>query len=89
IREALAEPVNAIVQAVRLTLERTPPELAADIIDRGIIMTGGGALLRGLDQRLQEETGLPVNISEDPLSCVVRGAGRVLEDTDSYTKILF
>ncbi|OPX31531.1 MAG: rod shape-determining protein [Candidatus Latescibacteria bacterium 4484_181] len=89
IREALAEPVNSIVEAVRLTLERTPPELAADIIDRGIIMTGGGALLRGLDQRLREETGLPVNIAEDPLTCVVRGTGRVLEDTDFYSKILF
>ncbi|HID95826.1 MAG TPA: rod shape-determining protein [Candidatus Latescibacteria bacterium] len=89
IREALSEPVNAIVEAVRISLERTPPELAADIIDRGIIMTGGGALLRGLDKRLRDETGLPINVIEDPLTCVVRGTGKVLEDTGAYSKVLF
>jgi len=88
IREALAEPVNAIVEAVRQALERTPPELAADILDRGIILTGGGALLRGLDKRLRQETNLPVNVAEDPLTCVVRGTGKVLENMAQYSKVL-
>ena len=78
IREALSEPVNAIVEAVRSCLERTPPELAADIVDKGIVLAGGGALLRNLDLLLSEETGLPVAIAEDPLSCVVFGSGKVL-----------
>lgn len=88
IREALNGTVNSILEAVRQTLEQTPPELAADILDRGIIMTGGGALLRGLDRRLMEETGLPVIVADDPLTCVVRGTGRVLEDIDQYQKML-
>ncbi len=88
IREALIEPVSQIVTAVRLTLEKTPPELAADILDRGIMLTGGGALLRGLDIRLREETNLPILIDEDPLTCVVRGSGKVLDDLDSYSKVL-
>lgn len=88
IREALAEPVNAIIEAVRQNLEKTPPELAADILDRGIILTGGGALLRGLDNRLVEETSLPVIVADDPLTCVVRGTGRVLEDISLYQKVL-
>lgn len=88
IAEALAESVSAIIDAVRQTLEQTPPELAADILDRGIIMTGGGALLRGLDRRLVEETSLPVIVADDPLTCVVRGTGKVLEDIEGYQKVL-
>lgn len=89
IREAISEPLNAITEAVMLSLERTPPEVAADIIDRGIILTGGGALLRGLDKRFREETNLPVHVAEDPLTCVVRGTGIILENLSSYRKILF
>ncbi|MBF0588146.1 MAG: rod shape-determining protein [Magnetococcales bacterium] len=88
ILDALAEPINAIVEGVRVALERTPPELAADIVDRGIVLTGGGALLRGLDTLLAEETGLPVIIAEDPLSCVVMGSGRALEELDTMSDIL-
>ncbi len=88
IREALKEPVEAIIEAVKQALERTPPELAADILDKGIIMTGGGALLKGLDKRLREEANLPVNVAEDPLTCVVRGTGKVLEDMNHYSKVL-
>lgn len=88
IREALSETVDIIVEAVRQTLEQTPPELAADILERGIILTGGGALLRNLDKRLRQETNLPVNVAEDPLTCVVRGTGRVLENFDKYYKVL-
>ncbi len=80
IRGALAETVNVIVDAVRIALERTPPELSADIVDRGIVLTGGGSLLKNLDKRLREETGLPVAMAEDPLSTVVLGAGRMLSD---------
>jgi rod shape-determining protein MreB len=87
IREALAEPVSVIVDAVRQALERTPPELSADIMDRGIVLSGGGALLRNLDQRLREETGLPVVLAEDPLASVVLGAGRVLEDINLLRKV--
>src|SRR5439155_416973 len=81
IRRALGEPVRAIVQAVHDALERIPPELSADIFDRGIILTGGGAMLKNLDKRLREETGLPVQLAEDPLSSVVLGAGRILSGT--------
>ncbi len=88
VREALSEPIAQIVDAVRISLERTPPELAADILDRGIILSGGGALLRGLDQRLREETNLPINVVEDPLTCVVRGTGKVLENLPEYSKML-
>jgi len=88
IQEALSEPVSAIVEAVKMTLERTPPELAADILDRGILLTGGGALLKGLDQRLRKETNLPVNLAEDPLTCVVWGTGKILENLDAYAKVL-
>jgi rod shape-determining protein MreB len=87
IREALAEPVSTIVDAVRQALERTPPELSADIMDRGIVLSGGGALLRNLDQRLRDETGLPVVLAEDPLASVVLGAGRVLENIDLLRKV--
>ncbi len=89
IREALAEPLNAITDAVMLSLERTPPEVAADILDRGIILTGGGALLRGLDRRIRNETNLPVHVAEDPLTCVVRGTGIILDDISAYRKVLF
>ncbi|HXU44863.1 MAG TPA: rod shape-determining protein [Thermoanaerobaculia bacterium] len=87
IREALAEPVAAIVEAVRMALERTPPELSADIMDKGIVLSGGGALLRNLDQRLRDETGLPVLLAEDPLCSVVLGTGRVLSDIDLLRKV--
>ncbi len=80
IREALVEPVNAIVDAVRVTLERTPPELAADIVDKGIVLAGGGALLKNLDTLISEDTKLPVTTAEDPLTCVARGSGKVLDD---------
>ncbi|MBN8705032.1 MAG: rod shape-determining protein [Bacteroidetes bacterium] len=88
IRDSLNEPIEAIVAAVRQALEKTPPELAADILDRGIMLTGGGALIRGLDQRIREETGLPVHVADDPLTAVVRGTGRVLEDIDRYKAVL-
>jgi rod shape-determining protein MreB len=87
IRDALAEPVNAIVEAVKVTLERTPPELAGDIADRGIVLAGGGALLKNLDQLLREETGLPVFLAEDPLSAVVMGAGKALEELDLLRRV--
>jgi rod shape-determining protein MreB len=87
IREALAEPIGNIVETVRTALERTPPELAADIIDQGIVLAGGGALLRGLDVLLREETGLPVTIAEDALSAVVLGAGRLLDELDLLRKV--
>jgi rod shape-determining protein MreB len=88
VREALSETVDIIIEAVRQALERTPPELASDILERGIILTGGGALLRGLDKRLRQETNLPVNVAEDPLTCVARGTGKVLSDFPGYTKVL-
>ncbi len=84
IREALREPTNAIVDAVRVTLERTPPELAADIVDRGVVLAGGGALLRGLDQLLAKETGLHVTIAEDPLTAIVLGTGKYLEGLKTF-----
>ncbi|MBF8297107.1 MAG: rod shape-determining protein MreB [Bacteroidetes bacterium] len=88
IREALNEPIAQIVEAVKVTLERTPPELSADILDRGIMLTGGGALLKGLDERIRLETNLPVHVAEDPLTAVVRGTGRVLEDLRHFSKVL-
>jgi rod shape-determining protein MreB len=87
IREALAEPIAVIVNAVRLALEKTPPELSADIMDRGIVLTGGGSLLQNLDRLLREETGLPVSVAEDPLSSVVLGTGKMLSDFDLLRKI--
>ncbi|EIZ77490.1 rod shape-determining protein MreB [Novosphingobium sp. Rr 2-17] len=80
VAEALAEPIGAIVEGVRIALENTAPELAADIVDQGIVLTGGGALIQGLDDYLREETGLPVSVAEDPLSCVALGTGRAMED---------
>ncbi|MBF0216504.1 MAG: rod shape-determining protein [Candidatus Omnitrophica bacterium] len=87
IREALSEPISQIVEAVRTTLERTPPELSADLIEKGIILAGGGALLRGLDKLISEETGLPVHIADDPLTAVAMGTGKVLSEI-SYLKRL-
>jgi rod shape-determining protein MreB and related proteins len=87
VREALAEPISVIVDAVRVALERTPPELSADIMDRGIVLTGGGSLLKNLDKLLREETGLPVSVAEDPLSSVVLGTGKMLSDFDLLRKI--
>jgi rod shape-determining protein MreB len=84
IRESLREPISAIVDAVRVTLERTPPELAADIVDRGVVLAGGGALLRGLDQLLAKETGLHVTVSDDPLTAVVMGTGRFLDGLKDF-----
>jgi len=81
-REALAEPINAIVEAVLLALERTPPELAADIVDKGVVLTGGGSLLKNIDVLLREETGLPVMVSDDPISAVVLGSGKTLDHID-------
>lgn len=80
VAEALSEPVSTIIEGVRLALENTAPELAADIVDQGIVLTGGGALIRGLDDHIREETGLPVSVAEDPLSCVALGTGRAMED---------
>lgn len=88
IREALNEAVVQIVDAVKQTLERTPPELSSDILDRGVILTGGGALLKGLDERIRMETNLPVHIAEDPLTAVARGAGKVIENLNNYSKVL-
>ncbi len=88
VREALSETIDIIVEAVRQALERTPPELASDILERGIILTGGGALLRGMDRRLRQETNLPVNAADDPLTCVVRGCGKVLSDFAAYAKVV-
>jgi len=89
IREALREPVTAIVEAVRGCLEQIPPELAADIVDSGITLTGGGALLPGIDRLLNRETSLPIVVSDDPLTCVVRGAGRVLDDSAFLDRVAY
>ncbi|WP_418664328.1 rod shape-determining protein [Anaerotruncus massiliensis (ex Liu et al. 2021)] len=88
IREALADPLSMVLDAIRTTLEKTPPELSADIIDHGITLTGGGALLRGLDQLIEKETGMPVHIAESPLDCVAMGTGRVLDDIDRLRDLL-
>src|SRR5688572_18705417 len=87
IREAVTEPVNAIVEAALLALERTPPELAADIVDKGIVLTGGGALLKNLDLLLREETGLPVMVSDDPISAVVLGSGKALDHIELLREV--
>lgn len=88
VHEALLETIANIVDVVRIALESTPPELSSDLVDRGIMMTGGGSMLRGLDLLLSKETGLPVKVAEDPLFCVVRGAGRVVEELDNYKDML-
>ena len=87
IREALVEPVNIILDSIKLILENTPPEIAADIVDRGIVLAGGGALLRGLDALVREKTGLPVIVADDPLTAVVRGVGRMLDDLDLLRRV--
>jgi len=88
IRKALEEPVTAIVNAVKNTLDKTPPELASDLMDRGIVLTGGGALLRGLDERLRHETGMPIHITERPLQAVVEGSGKCVEEFEALEKVL-
>ncbi len=88
ISEAIKEPINSIVDAIKFTLEKTPPELASDIMDRGIVLTGGGGLLNGLDKLIKEETGMPVYVAENPLDCVAKGTGKVLEEIDVLKKVL-
>ncbi|MAE09689.1 MAG: rod shape-determining protein [Candidatus Marinimicrobia bacterium] len=88
IRQAMKDPINSIVEAVKYALEKTPPELASDILDRGIIMTGGGSLLKGIDQIIRERTNVPVNVAEEPLLSVVRGTGIVLENVKKYEDVL-
>ena len=88
IRQAMKDPINSIVEAVKHALEKTPPELASDILDRGIIMTGGGSLLKGIDQIIRERTNVPVNVAEEPLLSVVRGTGIVLENVKKYEDVL-
>jgi rod shape-determining protein MreB and related proteins len=88
IADSLAEPVNAIVEAVKMALENTPPELAADIVDKGIVLTGGGALLYRLDQVLRDSTGLAVVVAENPLQCVALGTGRALEERKRLSNVL-
>ena len=89
ILESLAEPLQGIVGAVKAALEQTPPELGSDVAERGIVLTGGGALLRDIDKLLMEETGLPVVVAEDPLTCVARGGGKMLELIDEHGPGLF
>jgi rod shape-determining protein MreB and related proteins len=88
IRRAIEEPVNQIVDAVKNTLDKTPPELAADIMDKGIVLAGGGSLLKGLDERLKHETGMPIHIAEDPLWAVAVGSGKCLEEFESLKRVL-
>lgn len=88
IREALSEPINTIIETVKITLEQTPPELASDILDRGIVLSGGGALSRRLDDRIMQETHLPVNVADDPLTCVARGTGKILDQFHLFQKVL-
>jgi rod shape-determining protein MreB len=88
IRRALEEPVNSIIDAVKNTLDRCPPELAADVMDKGIVLTGGGALLKGMDERLKHETGMPIHVAENPLSCVVIGSGKCLEEFEVLKRVL-
>ncbi len=88
IREALTEPLESVLEAIHVTLEKTPPELAADIIDQGITLTGGGALLRGLDKLINQETGMPVYVADNPLDCVADGTGKVLENIDKLHDVL-
>jgi len=88
VREAISEQIETIVETVKIALEQTPPELAADIVDRGIVLTGGGALLQNLDKLLREETGLPITITEDPLSTVVLGSGKALDNLDILREVM-
>jgi rod shape-determining protein MreB len=88
IRKAIEEPVHAVIDAVKATLDKTPPELASDIMDKGIVLTGGGALLKGLDERLKHETGMPIHLTENPLSCVAIGSGKCLEEFEALKRVL-
>jgi rod shape-determining protein MreB len=88
VREALSEPVNAVVETVRDTLERTPPELSSDLVDRGVYLTGGGALLRGMDKLLASATGIPIHVTEDPLTTVVMGTGKILDELSVLKEVL-
>jgi len=88
IREAIEEPVTAIIDAVKVTLDKTPPELASDIMEQGIVLTGGGALLHGLDAKIQQETGMPIVVARDPLNCVAIGSGQCLEEFDALKRVL-
>jgi rod shape-determining protein MreB len=88
IRDALNEPVSIIIEAVKQALEQTPPELSADILDKGIIMAGGSSQLRGIDERIRQETNLPVNVIDEPLTCVARGALKIIENLDEYRPVL-
>jgi len=87
ILEALREPVNSIIEAIKLTLEKTPPELAADIMDKGIMLTGGGALLSGLDTLIHQETGMPIKVADNPLDCVALGAGKIVEEMETLKRV--
>jgi rod shape-determining protein MreB len=87
IRDALRDPLGVIIDSIRVSLERCPPELSADLVDRGIVLTGGGALLKGIDQLISEETGLPVHVAEDPLSAVAEGTGKLLDELDFLRKV--
>jgi len=88
VRQALKRSVNTLLEAIKITIEETPPELVADIMDKGIILAGGGALLKGLDKLITEETKMPVHIADDPLTAVARGTGLVLEDIDALKDVL-
>ncbi|MBE3579831.1 MAG: rod shape-determining protein [Caldanaerobacter subterraneus] len=88
ILEALKDPLSSIVEAIKITLEKTPPELAADIMDRGIMLTGGGALLSGIDKLIRQETGMPVQIADNPTDCVALGAGKILEESSLFRRVL-
>ena len=88
VRRAIEDPLNLIIDAVKSTLDKCPPELAGDVMDRGIALTGGGALLRGLDQRIREETGMPVLLADSPLESVVMGTGKCVEDFDTLQQVL-
>jgi rod shape-determining protein MreB len=88
VRESIQEQVDTILEIIKTALEQIPPELAADIVDRGVVLTGGGALLKGLDEMLRKETGLPITLSDDPLSTVVLGSGKALENIDLLRDVL-
>jgi rod shape-determining protein MreB len=85
---AIEEPLSAIIAAIKATLEKTPPELSSDIMDRGIMLTGGGSLLKGLDERIRQETGMPVHITDEPLACVAIGSGKALQEISVLKKVL-
>lgn len=88
VEEAMKESISKIVEVIKMTLEKTPPELAADIMEKGIVLAGGGALIKNLDKLVSKETGMPVYIAEEPLDCVVRGAGKTLEDIEKLGRVL-